>query len=79
MTVTSPASLLGAYLPASETYDELVEPSGGPREHWAPLAEALDRLGHRELIRRSAETARALEQDGVTYNASSDDGPLRRA
>ncbi len=79
MTVTSPASLLGAYLPASETYDEFVEPSGGPREHWGPLAEALDRLGHRELVRRSAETVRALEQDGVTYNANTADGPLRRA
>ncbi|MBV9665186.1 MAG: circularly permuted type 2 ATP-grasp protein [Actinobacteria bacterium] len=56
------------YRPASDGYDEMVDRSGQVRGHWSHLSDALDGLGPTELRRRQAETARLLDDDGVTYN-----------
>ena len=57
------------YGPLPGCYDEMVDRDGTPRAHWADLAESLQELGVEELLRRQAEAARLLDQDGVVYNA----------
>ena len=57
------------YVPLPGCYDEMVDRDGTPRAHWADLAGSLQELGVEELLRRQAEAARLLDQDGVVYNA----------
>src|ERR1700757_2996969 len=57
------------YTPLAGCYDEMLDARGAPRAHWAQLAGALAELGVPELLRRQAEAARLLDQDGVVYNA----------
>jgi uncharacterized circularly permuted ATP-grasp superfamily protein/uncharacterized alpha-E superfamily protein len=64
----SPAS----YEPLAGCYDEMVDAAGTAREHWAHLAGAFSELGVEELLRRHAEAARLIDQDGVVYNAHED-------
>jgi uncharacterized circularly permuted ATP-grasp superfamily protein/uncharacterized alpha-E superfamily protein len=56
------------YRPLDGCYDEMVDATGVPRPHWSYLAESLGELGVDELLRRRAEAARLLDQDGVVYN-----------
>ena len=59
---------LDTYLSDTRRYDELVDSSGGVREHWRPLMDALASNGA-GAVRRGAELARRLiVEDGVTYN-----------
>ncbi len=65
--ITTPPS---AYAPPGGRYDEMLDAATrAPREHWGELAEAFEGLGTDELLRRRAEAARLLDQDGVVYNA----------
>lgn len=77
MTLLPAGDLLDGYRPADGCYDELVD---GPvlRNHWAPVARALHRLGPTELGDRSAEARRLLRADGVTYNVASGTGTVAR-
>ena len=60
--------LLHSYRPAEDVYDELVDPSGRRRSHWAPIAESLDRLSPTQLANRRDEARRLLDDDGVSYH-----------
>lgn len=64
----SAPTTLRDYRPLPGCYDELVDGGGAPRAHWADLAVSLDELGADELLRRHAEAARLLDEDGVIYN-----------
>lgn len=72
--ITSPA-----YAPPPGRHDEMLDAAGAPRPHWADLAAALDDLGTEELLRRRAESARLLEQDGVVYHAYGAGAPAGRS
>jgi uncharacterized circularly permuted ATP-grasp superfamily protein/uncharacterized alpha-E superfamily protein len=63
-----------AYRTTAGRFDEMVDADGRPREHWAHVQRALGELGVPELLRRDAEAARLLDQDGAVYNAY-DDAP----
>ena len=69
MTAAAPRDLVPVYAPPAGGYDEMVDGSGRVREHWAHVRDVLDGLGPAELLRRRAETARLLDDEGVTYNA----------
>jgi uncharacterized circularly permuted ATP-grasp superfamily protein/uncharacterized alpha-E superfamily protein len=58
-------------------YDELRDPDGRVRDHWADLASALAALGPRELQHRQREVSRLLRNDGVAYNVHDDRGVTR--
>jgi uncharacterized circularly permuted ATP-grasp superfamily protein/uncharacterized alpha-E superfamily protein len=63
---------LDTYLSDTRRYDELVDSSGGVREHWRPLMDALAGNGA-GAVRRGAELARRLiVENGVTYNVYAD-------
>jgi uncharacterized circularly permuted ATP-grasp superfamily protein/uncharacterized alpha-E superfamily protein len=60
------------YRPLAGSYDEMVDATGTPREHWTYLSGAFAQLGVPELLRRRDEAARLIDQDGVVYNAYGD-------
>ena len=63
---------LETYVSDTRRYDELVDGSGGVREHWRPLMDALAGNGA-GAVRRGAELARRLiVENGVTYNVYAD-------
>jgi uncharacterized circularly permuted ATP-grasp superfamily protein/uncharacterized alpha-E superfamily protein len=63
---------LETYLSDTRRYDELIDGSGGVREHWRPLIDALARDGA-DAVRRGVELARRLiVENGVTYNVYAD-------
>ncbi|HEV3354579.1 MAG TPA: circularly permuted type 2 ATP-grasp protein [Acidimicrobiales bacterium] len=68
MTTAAPRDLVPVYASLADGYDEMVDASGRVREHWAHVRDVLDGLGPAELLRRRAETARLLDDEGVTYN-----------
>jgi len=63
------------YHPRPGAYDEMLDPSGAPRAHWAHLADVFSELGVEELLRRQGLADRLLDQDGVVYNAYRDAPP----
>jgi uncharacterized circularly permuted ATP-grasp superfamily protein/uncharacterized alpha-E superfamily protein len=69
MTTTLPTPSPASYQPLAGCYDEMVDEAGVPRQHWAHLAGVFSELGVEELLRRQAEAARLIDQDGVVYNA----------
>jgi uncharacterized circularly permuted ATP-grasp superfamily protein/uncharacterized alpha-E superfamily protein len=74
MTATLPNPSPGSYQPLPGCYDEMVDAAGVPRQHWGQLATAFSELGVEELLRRQAEAARLIDQDGVVYNAYEETG-----
>ena len=60
------------YLAKPDRYDEVFDPQGRPRVHWARLAQAARRASRTALSRRAGTIRRAVEQDGVTYNIYGD-------
>jgi uncharacterized circularly permuted ATP-grasp superfamily protein/uncharacterized alpha-E superfamily protein len=56
-------------------YDELRDPAGSVRAHWAYLADALEQLGHQELAERAGQARRLLHQDGATYTVQPSGAP----
>lgn len=53
-------------------YDEMLDGAGQIRPHWNYLIQALRSLGSTEMARRSAEAAKLLRENGVTYNVYGD-------
>jgi uncharacterized circularly permuted ATP-grasp superfamily protein/uncharacterized alpha-E superfamily protein len=62
------------YAPLPGCYDEMVDGSGVPRQHWARLVSVFSELGTEELLRRHEEVTRLIDQDGVVYNAYDETG-----
>lgn len=59
-------------------YDELRTPEGDLRPHWQQFFTHLGAAGFADLDRRSAQLARQIRDDGVTYNAWRPDGSIQR-
>ena len=70
--------MLASYSPPAGGYDELLAPSGGPREHYLPLLDHLESLGSEELRRRSETCRRLLHEGGITYNVYGDPRGMER-
>jgi uncharacterized circularly permuted ATP-grasp superfamily protein len=66
-----------AYSPAPGFFDELFEAPARPRPPASPLVRTLERLG-RDRLRAEGERRDAIfVQQGITFDASGPDGPLR--
>jgi uncharacterized circularly permuted ATP-grasp superfamily protein/uncharacterized alpha-E superfamily protein len=75
MTIAPPNDLLASYRQVPGTYDEMFTADGRVREHWAHTGNVIGNLGLKELLHRSSEARRLLDDDGVTYNVYPHDGP----
>src|SRR5271155_677875 len=75
MTIAPPTELLASYRQVPGSYDEMFSPDGQAREHWAHTGNVIGNLGLKELLHRSSEARRLLDDDGVTYNVYPHDGP----
>ena len=60
--------LTTGYAPPRAGHDEMVAPDGTIRESWRPLGAVLAELSSADLRLRRDETARLLDDDGVTYH-----------
>ena len=74
MTIAPPAELIASYRPVPGSYDEMFTPDGQAREHWAHAGNVIGNLGLEELLHRSSEARRLLDDDGVTYNVYGQEG-----
>ncbi|MGD0810795.1 MAG: circularly permuted type 2 ATP-grasp protein [Acidimicrobiales bacterium] len=75
MTIAPPSELLASYRQLRGSYDEMFMSDGQAREHWAHAGNVIGNLGLEELLHRSSEARRLLDDDGVTYNVYGPDGP----
>jgi uncharacterized circularly permuted ATP-grasp superfamily protein/uncharacterized alpha-E superfamily protein len=73
------ADPMAGYMPGVGGHDELLRADGSVREHWSAMARTYRTLGLAELTRRRDEIRTLLEQDGVTYNGSSEQPSPNRA
>ncbi|GAA5157681.1 circularly permuted type 2 ATP-grasp protein [Viridibacterium curvum] len=65
-------SLLDRYTSPADRYDELLGPTGTPREHWTALISHLEELGPRALQSAREAVQRQIGDNGVTYNVYAD-------
>ncbi len=65
-------ALSSAYCATTAVYDEMCSAPGLIRPHWQELMRSLDEMGVQELISRSDEVQRLLQENGVTYNVYDD-------
>ena len=61
-----------------EGYNESLEEGGANRPHWAPLLQALEKIGTPELARRWARAERRIRENGITYNMYGDPAGVNR-
>ena len=61
-----------------EAYNESLESGGEHRPHWAPLLQALEKIGTAELTRRWARAERRIRENGITYNIYGDPQGVNR-
>src|SRR5579862_7318255 len=61
-----------------EAYNESLEEGGAHRPHWAPLLQALEKIGTAELTRRWARAERRIRENGITYNVYGDPESINR-
>jgi len=70
---------LPVYRPPVGGYDEMCQPDGEVRSHWAYLSRALSAMGVEALQGRLNEARRLLRDNGVTYSAYDDPEESQRA
>lgn len=60
-------------------YDEFLSPEGEVRPHWREVSAYFEKLGPEEITRRWSQARKILRDNGVAYNANSNDaqGPMR--
>lgn len=63
-----PQPLLQSYSALRDTYDELLDAAGNPREKYKFLLNSYQEIGEGELELRQRELTRLLKENGVTYN-----------
>ena len=69
------ADLFGGY-PAGAAWDEVLDADGRPREHSAPLVDALRELSPEDLDVRAAALASAFRDQGITFSLSGEERPF---
>jgi uncharacterized circularly permuted ATP-grasp superfamily protein/uncharacterized alpha-E superfamily protein len=67
-TETRPRGLAGQYTPRFAASDEMTEPDGSVRPHWAPFVSMMDDLGHAEVVSRWEQARRLIRENGITHN-----------
>lgn len=72
------AALVAGYRPVPGVHDELMDPHGRLRPHWATLLGRLAAMGPTEVGRRFAGADRYLADSGVVYRVYGDDGDADR-
>lgn len=70
--------LLNAYPRNPGRHDELLEPTGEPRQHWRALLETLSQEAAAEMRQRADAVKRQVRENGVTYNVYADTKGLQR-
>lgn len=65
-------SILKQYAPAKQGYDENVEPSGEPRQHWRQLDRMLGKVGAEGMDRRWKQIRRMVHQNGIAFSSYGD-------
>jgi len=78
--IPSLSSLVENYkrLVAGSIFDEMIDERGEVRSHWQILQQTINQLGINELMRRQADIARILRENGVTYSVYGDPQGLNR-
>lgn len=69
--------LLRDYLPVADRFDEVKDPSGALRPHWAAFAESAGALDPEALAAAQRRVAKQLHENGVTYNVQAERSPAR--
>jgi uncharacterized circularly permuted ATP-grasp superfamily protein/uncharacterized alpha-E superfamily protein len=77
--MTEPAApattpLFDTFTCPGDTYCEALSAPGVVRDHWRPLVNALNTIGHRPLAERQAWARRMRHEDGATFNPFDDPG-----
>ena len=72
-------SLLQHYVPASNSYNELLTADNSFRPDWQTFFSNLDGLGNKELQNRNEDILRLLKENGVAYNIYNDPSGQNRA
>jgi uncharacterized circularly permuted ATP-grasp superfamily protein/uncharacterized alpha-E superfamily protein len=67
-TGTRPRGLAGQYTPRFAATDEMTEPDGSVRPHWAPFVSMMDDLGQAEVVSRWEQARRLIRENGITHN-----------
>lgn len=62
----------------AEGFDEAIDPTGHPRQHWSTFFRSIGEMGVSELSRRWREAQHLIRENGVTYNVYGDPGGLTR-
>jgi uncharacterized circularly permuted ATP-grasp superfamily protein/uncharacterized alpha-E superfamily protein len=78
MITTKTLSLLQAYRKDLNSYDEILNPAGKIKPHWAKLFTSIEKLGLEELKNRNQEIIDKLRENGVTYNVYGSPDGLNR-
>ena len=60
------------------TFDELVDENGNVRAHWRDFMKAQEKLGAKEIQMRKKELERVLDENGVTFNAYTENSSQNR-
>ncbi|MBU3737137.1 MAG: hypothetical protein FGM62_09210, partial [Methylobacterium sp.] len=69
MTIqTAAAQIARSYPLPAQGFDEMLDPQGQVRPHWAYLMQALGELGYDGVSQRHREALKLLRENGVTYN-----------
>ncbi|MBS0242736.1 MAG: circularly permuted type 2 ATP-grasp protein [Proteobacteria bacterium] len=66
------AEFFERYRPSAAGYDELVDASGTPREHWRTLLASLQRLQPRDRRARAARIDRQVRETGLVHDMFAD-------
>jgi uncharacterized circularly permuted ATP-grasp superfamily protein/uncharacterized alpha-E superfamily protein len=71
--------LLANYLASSNGYDEMLDPTGQPRQHWRAMLESLSADTPDTMRQRFDMVQRQVHENGVTYNVHADAKGTQRA
>jgi uncharacterized circularly permuted ATP-grasp superfamily protein/uncharacterized alpha-E superfamily protein len=71
--------LLANYLASTNGYDEMLDPSGQPRQHWRTMLESLGADTSDTMRQRFDMVQRQVHENGVTYNVHADAKGTQRA
>lgn len=72
------SNILKHYPQAKTRHDELLQPSGEPRQHWRALLETLAQETPSDMRQRVEAIQRQVRDNGVTYNVYADTDGLQR-
>jgi len=72
------ANPLENYRALPQTYDELIDERGQPRDKYRFILNSYQEIGMHELLQRRKELSRLLRENGVTYNIYGNDHAKER-